>query len=52
MAVSKENGGNWKMKRSLSPIMAAAFALVTVVSAVTPASACWWGHRHHWHDGW
>ena len=39
------------MKRSVMPIMALAFALATFVTAVTPASACWWGAGHGWHDG-
>ena len=31
------------MKRSVMPIMALVFTFATFVTAVTPASACWWG---------
>ena len=33
------------MKRSVMPIMALVFAFATFVTAVTPASACWWEGR-------
>ena len=41
------------MKRSVMPIMALVFAFATFVTAVTPASACWWGKGAGWgwHDG-
>ena len=42
------------MKRSVMPIMALVFTFATFVTAVTPASACWWGKGGHgwgWHDG-
>ena len=40
------------MKRSIMPIMALVFTFATFVTAVTPASACFWGTGHGWgHDG-
>jgi hypothetical protein len=39
------------MKRSLMPVIAVVLGLVTMIVAVAPASACWWGRDHRgWHD--